>query len=111
MKQEFPYNEMKASCRETIKKDIKKIENGFTSIWFFPTCSFGQSANRDRLWDCRDVYRVTTTCFYQWRYHACFFRRVGIRFLSWDESDPDGNVVFRTLRIRGGVGEQDAECA
>ena len=24
MKQEFPYNEMKASCRETIKKDIRR---------------------------------------------------------------------------------------
>ena len=31
--------------------------------------------------------------------------------LSRDESDLDGNVVFRALRIRGGVGEQDTECA
>lgn len=40
MKQEFPYNEMKASCRETIKR-IKKIENGFTSIWFFQHALLG----------------------------------------------------------------------
>ena len=32
------------------KKGYKRIENGFTSIWFFPACPFGQPADRDRLW-------------------------------------------------------------
>ena len=45
------------------------------------------------------------------RYHSCFFRWIGVGVLSRDESDLDGNVVFRALRIRGGVGEQDTECA
>lgn len=42
--------------------------------------------------------------------HASF-RWIGVGVLSRDESDLDGNVVFRALRIRGGVGEQDTECA
>ena len=57
------------------------------------------------------TYRVAAACLYQWRYHSCFFRWIGVGVLSRDESDLDGNVVFRALRIRGGVGEQDTECA
>ena len=41
----------------------------------------------------------------------CIRDRIGVGVLSRDESDLDGNVVFRALRIRGGVGEQDTECA
>lgn len=77
----------------------------------FPACPFGQPADRDRLWYRRDIYRVTAACLYQRRYHSCFFRWIGVGVLSRDESDLDGNVVFRALRIRGGVGEQDTECA
>lgn len=40
MEQEFPYNETEVSCRETIK-GYRRIENGFTSIWFFPACPLG----------------------------------------------------------------------
>lgn len=59
----------------------------------FPACPFGQPADCDRLWYCRDIYRVAAACLYQRRYHSCFFRWIGVGVLSRDESDLDGNVV------------------